>query len=112
MFSQVTAAIARREGVDVVSLHELEHEGAEDRDVLLIAARAGRCVVTDNHRHFAPLTDQFREQGLPHAGVILVPGRVPHNAFAPIANAIIRLARDNPDGLQPYELRWLSIDLR
>jgi hypothetical protein len=41
-----------------------------------------------------------------------VPGRVPHNAFAPIANAIIRLARDNPDGLQPYELRWLSIDLR
>jgi hypothetical protein len=28
-----------------------------------------------------------------------------------VASALIRFARDNPDGLQPYEVRWLSVDL-
>jgi hypothetical protein len=109
MFSQVSARIARRAGVDVISVHELRLEGVEDRNILMIAAQDGRCIVTDNYRHFAPLTLQFQEQGLPHGGVLLVPSWVGHDAFAPLARALVRFARDNPDGLQPYELRWLPL---
>ena len=43
--------------------------------------------------------------------VILISGSVPTNAYAAIANAIIRFAHENPEGLQPYEVRWLDVDL-
>jgi predicted nuclease of predicted toxin-antitoxin system len=111
MFSPVLAAIVRREGVDVTSVHELRNEGAEDQSVLLMAAQGGRCVVTVNHKDFAPMTESFYEQGLPHAGVVFIAGSVPTNAYAPIARAIVCFARDNPDGLQPYEVRWVTVSL-
>jgi hypothetical protein len=68
-------------------------------------------VITINHKHFAPLTTHFFEESLPHAGVLLVAGHVPNNAYAAIAAALVRFAQDNPDGLQAYEIRWLSVDL-
>jgi predicted nuclease of predicted toxin-antitoxin system len=110
MFSSVIAEIARRADVDVVSVHEERVKGATDSNVQLLATRAGRIVVTVNHKHFAPLVDSFYEQGLPHAGTLLVPGNVPTDVYAAIARAIIQFARDNPDGLQPYEIRWLHVD--
>lgn len=111
MYSQITAEIARRGSADIVSIHESRHEGAQDEHVLMMGARSGRIVITENHRHFVPLTREFAARGLPHAGVLLVPGNVPHEAFAQIANAIIRFARESPEGLQPYEIRWLHVDL-
>jgi predicted nuclease of predicted toxin-antitoxin system len=107
MYSPTTAQIARRS--DIVSVHELNLEGSPDREVLLAAARENRCVVTDNHRDFAPLTLTFYEQSLPHTGAVFVPGDVGHNQDSRLARAIVRFATDNPDGLQPYEIRWLPI---
>ena len=111
MFSQIVAEMVRQEAVEIVSLHERQAEGTSDHDILLQAGRERRCVITQNHRHFVPLTAQFIEQGLPHAGLVLVPGSVPTNAYAAIARAIVRFAQENPDGLQPYEVRWLDVDL-
>lgn len=109
MFATEIAEIARRSGVDVISLHEARQEGSVDESVQLFAARQGRCVVTVNHKDFAPMTTHFAEQGLPHAGVLLIAGSVPTNAYAAIASAIVRFAHENPEGLQPYEVRWLSV---
>lgn len=111
MFSQIIAEMVRQEGVDIVSAHERRAEGAADHDVLTRAGVERRCVITQNQRHFVPLTAQFFEKGLSHVGIILVSGSVPNNAFAAITRAIIRFAQDNPDGLQPYEIRWLTVDL-
>ena len=112
MFSQIIAAMIRQEAIELVSLHERQAEGTSDHDILLQAGRERRCVITQNHRHFVRLTAQFSEQGLPHAGVLLIAGSVPTNAYAAIARAIVRFAEENPDGLQPYEVRWLHVDLR
>jgi predicted nuclease of predicted toxin-antitoxin system len=111
MLSSVIADLTRRGGIDTVALHEVGQEGARDRGVLSFAAREGRCLVTVNHRDFTSITTEFFEQGLPHAGVLLIAGSVPTNAYAAIAAALIRFAQENPDGLQPYEVRWLHVDL-
>ena len=42
------AAIGRSLGLDVVSAIEVGHRGLDDEDQLLVAARDGRCLVTDN----------------------------------------------------------------
>jgi hypothetical protein len=107
MYSPEIAAIVRRSGLDIISIHEGEREGTPDLSVLMFAAMDERCVITENHRHFVPLTAAMFEQRLPHAGVLLVPP--PNNRYAPIAAAIVRFARENPDGLQPYEIRWLAV---
>lgn len=111
MFSHVIAAVAREAGIDIVSAHERRAEGAADSDVLSDATSEHRCVITHNHRHFVPLTRTFYDQGLSHSGIVLVAGAVPTNAYAAISRAIIRFAQENPDGLQPYEIRWLDVDL-
>jgi predicted nuclease of predicted toxin-antitoxin system len=111
MSSQVIAAIVRESGIDIVSVHERQAEGAADSDVLSDATSERRCVITHNHRHFVPLTRVFYDRGLPHSGIVLVAGSVPTNAYAAISHAIIRFAQENPDGLQPYEIRWLDVDL-
>lgn len=109
MYSQIVAKIARDAGVDIVSSHERAHDGTPDLEVLRIAAQEARCVVTDNHEDFIGRTMLLYEHGEPHSGVILVPRSVGHRQFARLARAIIRFAEDNPDGLQPYEIRWLQI---
>ena len=111
MFSHVIAAVVREAGTDIVSVHERHVEGAADSDVLSDATRERRCLITHNHRHFVPLTRDFYDRGLPHSGVVLVAGSVPTNAYAAISHAIIQFAQENPDGLQPYEIRWLDVDL-
>ena len=90
MFSQTIAAMVRQEDIDIVSSHERRVEGITEHDVLLIAGAKRRCVITQNHRHFVPLTGEFFERRLPHAGVLLIAGTVPNSAFAAIARAIIR----------------------
>ena len=59
MFSQTIAAMVRQEDIDIVSTHERRVEGITDHDVLLIAGAERRCVITQNHRHFVPLTGEF-----------------------------------------------------
>lgn len=111
MLSPVIAEIARRAGIDIVSIDERHRKGVSDQDLFLLAAAESRCLVTVNHKDFVPMTRRFLAQRLAHAGVLLLPGSVSTNAYAAIASALIRFAEQSPDGLQPYEIRWLSLDL-
>lgn len=109
MYPALVAAMVRRAGVDMISAHECGREGMTDHGILLLAAREGRCVVTENHGDFLRLTGVFYEQHLPHAGVILIPSHVGHHRYGLLAAALVRFAQEHPDGLQPYEIRWLNV---
>jgi hypothetical protein len=107
-YSSVIAEICRRDDVDVQSTHEARRNGATDDLQLLFGAESGRAVVTENWAHFERLTRQFEAQGLPHAGVILVPPSLPKHDFAAIARAIIHFNKLYPDGLPPYAVVFLT----
>ena len=106
--SDVIAAIARRGGLDITCSHEAARNSWTDPRQLRQAGEEGRCVVTRNYSDFAKLTREFREQGLPHAGVVFVPDSLPSNHFAAIAAAIARFDEQHPDGVPPYSTWWLS----
>lgn len=101
------AAIARAKGLDVVSNHELGHRGFPDDAVLRRAALEGRCVVTRDRDDYRELTVRFSEQGWPHAGVLIVPPSLPHDAFARIARALVAFATSHEGGMAGYTITWL-----
>src|SRR5690242_17896901 len=99
MYPASIAEAVRGAGIDMVSSHELAHEGLGDRIVLLFAAEEQRCVVTDNSGDFLDLTESFYHEQLPHAGVLLIPTRTGHDRRGPLSRASIRFAREHPGGL-------------
>ncbi len=104
------AEIARGMGVDIVTAHECGNQGAEDEIHLLAAARADRCLVTRNRDHFVALTVRFLQEGLPHAGVLVVPYTLPTDRFGMVAVAIAQYDRDHPNGISPYGYDFVRRD--
>lgn len=104
------AARLREDGHDVQAVAErTDAVGSTDREILELAAREGRAVVTNNVRDFRPLAAQWLAQGRIHAGLILVPpARTRTRAAVPaLARAIEQVLRDHPDGLAGTE-RWIG----
>ena len=63
----------RARGVNVVTAFEVGLTGANDETVLAYAAREGRTVYTFNAGDFCRLHGQYVQQGIEHAGIIVVP---------------------------------------
>jgi Domain of unknown function (DUF5615) len=105
--ADVIAEIARRAGVDIVSVRELGRDGLTDEEQLRYAGQNGRCVITRNRGDFARLSRRFEAEGLPHVGVALVPKSLRGEAFSAVAAAIIRFDAEHPDGVPPYSVWWL-----
>jgi predicted nuclease of predicted toxin-antitoxin system len=103
------AAAARKADVDAVAADELHLLGISDRAHLLIAAREGRCLVTQDRRDFLRLTTEFMQEGRPHAGILLVPASVVLDRFGPIARALIAYAQAHPEGLPRYGIDFLQV---
>lgn len=103
------AALARQSGVDVTSSHEERRDGAVDDVQLKHAASEDRAIVTRNFGDFNRITREFMAQGLPHAGVLLVPPSLPNDDFSGIARAIVVYHRDHPDGMAAYGVDWLRV---
>jgi hypothetical protein len=65
----------------VLAINEDEQVGAlSDPEVLALAAREGRVLVTFNHRDFAPLAREWAEAGRDHAGCVIANG-IRHHEF-------------------------------
>src|SRR5215211_2921010 len=106
--SPSTAETAQaRYDLDVVTSHNLGMDGATDEEQLLYAGRTGRCMVTKNGDDFIALTDSFAVEGLPHAGVLIVPRSMPNHAYARIARALAWHHERYPDGAPPYFVSYL-----
>ena len=88
----------RQAGHDVRAVDEERAlEGRSDRDLLELAAHDGRILVTCNVRDFAPLAVEWASLGRAHAGVLLVPNSIRHEAFGLLVESIQRtLAATTP----------------
>jgi hypothetical protein len=67
--------------------------GLDDPDVLALAARDDRILVTFNHRDFAPLLREWAESGRHHGGCILVFG-IGHGAIGLILRGLDRVLQE------------------
>lgn len=98
----------RRSGHDVRAVdEERELEGLADSDLLELSATDNRVLVTFNVRDFVPLIVEHASMGRTHAGVILVPGSVRHEAFSLIATSIDRALQGSTQAEWIDRVEWL-----
>lgn len=104
----LAARLLRDRGLDAVSVHEVGAIGLSDESQLLRATAQGRCLVTRNRDDFIRLTVEAFASGRPHHGVIIVPFSFPNTRPGYLADALARLAAENPGGLPSYTVTFLS----
>jgi predicted nuclease of predicted toxin-antitoxin system len=104
--SDETAKLARSQGLDAISSHEIGRNSIDDEEQLRWAAEQGRCLVTRDD-DFVRLTYRFLENHWPHAGVLLVPRSLSNSDFSGIAAALVAYAEQYPDGLPSYMVDYL-----
>jgi hypothetical protein len=75
----------------------------DDPQVLDLAARQNRMLVTRNSRYFAPLLRNWSEEGRHHAGCLLI-WTLSHHVFRAIINGITRPLHEYPDPEQWHHL--------
>jgi hypothetical protein len=81
----------REDGHDVLALNETAELAAlSDREVLSLAAREGRILVTFDVRHFVPLIRAWAETGQDHAGCVIAYG-IDHSEFGLILRRLREL---------------------
>jgi hypothetical protein len=79
-----------------------------DREQLMFAGSQGRCIVTRSGPDFIALTAEFLAEGLPHAGVLIVPRSMENHEFDRIARALAWFHHLYPDGVPPYFVGYLQ----
>jgi predicted nuclease of predicted toxin-antitoxin system len=83
----------RRKGYDAASIHETEHLGLHDPEVLELAAAQRRSLVTYNIVDFEALAGQWFARGLGHSGIVLVHERtIPQRTVGKLVRALAALA--------------------
>lgn len=108
--SSLIAMTLRGRGLDVEAVTERpDLPQATDAQVMDVAAREGRAVVTNNLKDFRPIAAERLATGRGHCGLILLPSRRSRSreATGAIADAIERLMRAHPDGIAGAE-HWLQ----
>lgn len=87
----------RKAGHDVLALAaEPAFEGLDDPEVLRLATRERRILVTRNSRDFAPILREWAEAGRTHAGCILI-WTIDGSQFSEIVAGIQALLAQRPD---------------
>jgi len=82
------AEIARGQGLDVVSVHEIDRRQRSDEEQLRFSAEEGRVFLTRNRDDFIRLTVAWFQAGEPHAGVLIVPWSLPNRKPERIVRAL------------------------
>lgn len=109
-FSHRIAELLRDRGLDAeaVSARADIPDSTPDAKLMELAAEEGRAVLTNNIKDFRPIAAARLQRGQGHAGLILVPSTRPRTkkSTAPLANALEKIMRANPEGLADTE-RWM-----
>ncbi len=82
------AEIGRGFVLDVISVHEIDRLGLDDRRQLKLASRDERIFLTRNRDDFIKLTVEFFRAGAQHSGVLIVPYSLPNHQPKRIARAL------------------------
>jgi hypothetical protein len=98
------ARALKGDGHDVLALNEsAELASLSDADVLSLATREGRIVITFNVRHFVPLVRAWAEARREHAGCVIGYGS-DHSEFG----LILRRPRELFE-LRPRQEDWVGL---
>lgn len=108
--SSQLAVELRARGLDAEAVSErVGMRGSLDEQVMEVAAREGRAVVTNNVKDFRPIAAARLAQGKGHGGLILLPSTRSRSrsAVGALAEGVERIVRDNAAGLADSE-RWVT----
>lgn len=97
----------RRKGIDAVCAFEVGNVQISDREQLAYAARECRSLVTRNTRHFILLAQDAIRRQEPHAGIILCAPSIRGSEIQTIAERLVRVAKQFPEGLGGYDMLYL-----
>ncbi len=100
----------RGEGIDAVAISDSPSlRGTPVQEVLEIAARDGRILVTANIKDFAPLSRSWASQGRTHAGIVLISTKAypPDRTFIGRIAAALRERARSDRWPQPGEVDFL-----
>jgi hypothetical protein len=109
-FSHRIAQTLRECALDVEAVSERSDLAeAPDREVMEVARREERAVVTNNIKDFRPIAAERLTSGQGHAGLILVPARRgrSRDATGVLADAIEGVMRAHPEGIPGAE-HWIG----
>lgn len=104
------AVLLRQAGYDVEAVADRpDLLGRSDRAIFEAACNEGRAVITNNIKDFRPLAAEWLARGRVHAGLILLPSSRTRtrDAVSALADRILEVLRDNPEGLSGSE-RWIG----
>lgn len=88
----------RERGHDVRAVdEERDLEGTGDEELLLLAARESRILVTSNAKDFDQILKRWGAGGRRHAGCMLLTRRLRHEQFGRIIAGIERALADAPE---------------
>ncbi len=108
--SDQIAQLLRKRGLDAQAIVErTDLPQAPDHEVIEIASREDRAVVTNNVKDFRPLAAERIASGRGHSGLILHPaasGRS-RDATGMLADAIEAVMRAHPKGIPDAE-HWIA----
>lgn len=108
-FSHRIAQTLRERALDVEAVCERPGLAeAPDREVMEVAQREERAVVTNNIKDFRPMAAERLRSGQGHAGLILMPSRRDRSrdATGALADAIEGVMCANPEGIPDTE-HWI-----
>ena len=98
------ASQLRKLGFDVTSTIELKMEEDDDAVQLAFAVSQHRAIVSMNHKHFAPLHDQYIKAGKDHWGIVLST----EEPVPVLRHRLLRLLNSvSPEDLK-NQVRWLN----
>lgn len=69
--SDKVAVVLRSQRFDVISAHEVNMRGKEDKDQLRYAIAHSQAILSRNVRDFVPLAIYYAENAIPHYGIIV-----------------------------------------
>ncbi len=96
-------------GHDVRALDsQIELEGLSDPEVLDLATREGRVLLTANIRDFAPLLREWAGEGRTHSGVILIPSSVRNEAFRVLISGVEKTLSGTTQDEWVDRVEWLQ----
>jgi hypothetical protein len=108
-FSHRIAQRLRERALDVEAVSERpDLVEAPDREVMELARREERAVVTNNIKDFRPIATERMASGQGYAGLIFVPSTRDHSndASGALADAIEAVMRAHPNGIPDAE-HWI-----
>lgn len=105
----VVGKALEEEGHNVFSVDQSpELEGLSDSDLLVLARKEERVLITANVRHFLPLLTEIHSRGESHSGCILIPRSIRSENFGALVSGVRAILADTLQEEWVDRIVWVS----